>query len=118
MRRPGPMDDTSFAICGVCGDEHDCGFGYAPDNSNTILWACTECLPIAPHVYGVVSVKMSRYAADARDAAGRAGGAYLEKVGTTDLGSLTREQWDTFLETLFRARASALRILFAGHVVP
>ena len=110
------MDDTSFAICGVCGEEHDCGLGFAPDGASTILWSCTECLDIAPHVYGVVGMKMSRYAAEAREKAGAAGGEYLEKIGQTDLGKLTPDQWSAFLDTLFRARSSALRILYAGHV--
>lgn len=112
------MDDPSFAICGVCGDEHDCGLGYAPNGKDRILWACTECLDIAPHVYGVVGMKGSFYGREARDKAGEMGGAYLEKIGKTDLGAMTETEWREFLDVLFRARADALRRMYAGHVAP
>ncbi len=35
-----------------------------------------------------------------RDRAGKAGGAYLESIGKYDLTKLTKEEWDTFVETI------------------
>lgn len=118
MKRSGPMDDASFAICGVCGGEHDCGLGYAPNGKDQILWACTECLDIAPHVYGVVGMKSSFYSQQARDKAGEAGGAYLERIGKFSLAELTQDEWREFLDVLFKTRAEHLRFLYAGHVAP
>lgn len=113
-----PTDDLSFPICGVCGDHQETGLGYCPNGKDRILWCCRDCLEIAPHVYGVVKVKQSFYAAEARDKAGEAGGAYLEKIGKFSLAELTLDEWREFLDILFRERADRLRSLYAGHVPP
>ena len=42
-------------------------------------------------------------------AGGKAGGAYLESIGKTDLTVLTKVEWDTFLRTIEAARSQALR---------
>lgn len=111
-----PMSDTSFALCGVCGDEHDCGLGYAPDGENKILWCCRECLDIAPHVYGVVPLKASLYGVLARDYAGVKAGSYLESLGKTDLAVLAPEEWGHFLDVIIKERSLEIRRLYAGHV--
>ena len=118
MKPLGPMDDKDFILCGICGEENDTGMGYAPDGKNKILWCCRECMEIAPHVYGVIPVKASFYAKEARDRASLEGGLFLEKIGKTDLATLTEQEWNDFLDTLFRARAFEFRRLYAGHVPP
>ena len=118
MTAPAPTADLSFATCGICGDEHDCGLGYSPWGKDHILWACTDCLPIARDVYGVVLVKSKVYARAARDHAGQIGGAYLEKIGKFSLAELSEEEWTRFLDLLFVARADKLRELYVKHVAP
>lgn len=112
------LRDLSFALCGVCGDEHDCGFGYAPDDKSKIMWTCTECIPIAQHVYGAPPMEISRYKTLAIKKGGEKAGEYLEQIGKFSLAELTEDEWFEFLRTFDRARAQALRDLMAEYATP
>jgi hypothetical protein len=110
--------DTSFAICGVCGDEHDCGFGYAPTPNDKIMWTCTQCIPLGKGVYAMKQAERSAVDQQARDHAGAKGGEYLESIGRMDLGSLAPDEWTTFLDILFREKAAEMRRLYKNICPP
>jgi hypothetical protein len=42
-------------------------------------------------------------------AGGEAAGAYLDRIGKTDLATLTEAQWGEFCGTLFKATCAAMR---------
>ena len=44
---------------------------------------------------------------------GKAGGAYLESFGRTDLALLTEDEWDTFVEVIVTGYCDYLRELAA-----
>ena len=44
---------------------------------------------------------------------GKAGGAYLDNLGRTDLAQLTEEEWDTFVEVIVTGYCDHLRDLEA-----
>ena len=44
---------------------------------------------------------------------GKAGGAYLDSLGQTDLAQLTEEEWDTFVEVIVTGYCDHLRELAA-----
>lgn len=53
--------------------------------------------------------KMEQYERDAAAEGGNAGGAYLDRIGKTDLASLTRDEWVEFCSLIFTGAAEALR---------
>lgn len=44
---------------------------------------------------------------------GKAGGAYLDNLGRTDLAQLTEDEWDTFVEVIVTGYCDHLRDLAA-----
>ncbi len=110
--------DTSFALCGVCGGEHDCGLGYAPTPFSRIMWICRECIPLGKKVYAMKSTERSATDLQARDHAGRKGGEFLEQLGRFSLTDLTVTEWEDFLDILFREKAAEMRRLYKDICPP
>ncbi|MBX9757231.1 MAG: hypothetical protein K2Y29_00530 [Beijerinckiaceae bacterium] len=110
--------DASFALCGVCGDEHDCGFGYAPDDKSRVMWTCRACIEVAPDCYGAPPMEISAHKTEAIKTGGEKAGEYLQSIGKFDLSQLTPDEWFLFLQTFDRARAQALRDLMAAYAPP
>jgi|GEM_PF-2818745 len=113
--------NTSFAICGVCGGEHDNGFGYAPNDKSRILWACNECLAEAPHVYGVAMKDVStrrRYELQARTDALAALGEYLLALGKTDFMDLEEKEAGEAFDVSLKAYRDSLRKALVEHAPP
>ena len=116
--------DTAFAICGVCGGEHDNGFGYTPGGMNAelpIMWTCDACLPVAAQVYGVAmqdSRSRRRYELQARDDALAAMGETLLAMRKTDFMDLDQEEARTVMDTAIKAYQDSLREAFKNHAPP
>jgi len=112
------LDDLSFAVCGVCGGDQDSGFGYAPDEKHKIMWTCTECLPVASHVYGVPMSSKRKFEQDARKEAIAAIGQTLLGLRKTDFMELTEEEALTVFAEALKAYQDALREALKNHAAP
>jgi len=53
--------------------------------------------------------KMEQFEREAAAEGGNAGGQYLDRIGKTDLASLTREEWEEFCALIFIGACDALR---------
>jgi hypothetical protein len=53
--------------------------------------------------------KMEQFEREAIMSGGAKAGAYLDSIGKSDLATMTREEWATFCETLWREACDALR---------
>ena len=82
------------------------------------MWTCKECIEVAQLVYGVPEMERAAHDAEARDNAGEKAGAYLEKIGKSDLATLTQEEWRAFLDTFRREWSSQMRRLGASCAPP
>lgn len=112
------MIDTSFAQCGVCGEENDNGFGYSPGGFAKIMWVCSECMPIAKDVYGAPQMQKKMFTEDAIKYGATKAGEYLEKIGKTDCSTITAEEWFEMFRIAERERALELRRLMASLCPP
>ena len=95
--------------CAICKHDLNGGtFGWAPGRTQPTVWACSlECAALVPKLYGRNDL-MTEIEKDARVAAGQVAGQYLDGIGKTDLGELTDEEWQGFLNKLFEAYHSTL----------
>ena len=92
-------------------------FGFAPGVMARTVWACSQrCIDLAAKLYGKEAT-MTEHEKQARQDAGKVAGSYLDKIGKTDLGALSKEEWDTFLEALFETYHEGL-IELAGKEAP
>jgi hypothetical protein len=104
-----PIRDLSIAICAVC-QRPGCGYAYTPDGTRP-KWLCDDpdCFILASAVIDMPSSEARKAAVEARIKGGEAAGAYLEKIGKTDLADMTREEWLDFLLTYDNARSDFLK---------
>lgn len=112
------LDDLSFATCGVCGGEHDNGYGWAPSEKHKIMWTCDACLPIASHVYGVPMTAKKKYEQDARRDAIAAMGQALLGLRKTDFMDLDEEEALAVFAEALKAYQDALREALKNHAPP
>lgn len=87
--------------CAVCRREAR-GFGFDPELGRVHGRpgrACSmRCLDLLSEVCGMIDPTPNERAAIAHG--GAMGGEYLESIGRTDLVSLSREEWLTFVEAV------------------
>lgn len=60
---------------------------------------------------------LAHHEKDAVRKGGEIAGAYLDKIGKTDLAQMTPEEWRIFCETLFTTACDALRV-YADDRIP
>lgn len=110
--------------CEVCRrDRSGLGFydpGQGPFISKAVQHACSmACLDIIHHYWRTGEVlNPTHYEKEALATAGDKAGEYLESIGKTDLAQLTREEWATFLNTVFGTATDELRRLAEENAVP
>ena len=80
-------------------------------NKPMVQFCCIECA----RLYMTKNLTASEEAAAAKG--GEEAGAYLDKIGKTDLARLTGEEWAQFCQTLFVASCAELRRM-ADDCVP
>lgn len=105
------------ATCILCG-RRPSGFGYAPSDSHPVGWACWVHLPQAETVYKLPHTTLDAYEQIALREAGDAAGAYLDKLGQTDLALLTPEEWLIFRKTLLEEFGTSMRKQIDVHGAP
>jgi hypothetical protein len=112
------IPDLSAAVCFVCQSPGD-GLAFTPSGKSP-KWLCDspDCLALASSVYAMPSKESRKVQHEARLSAGAAAGAYLERIGKTDLAELTPDEWQAFLTTYDNARADHMRRLAAEWAPP
>lgn len=79
----------SFRAPGLKGKE-------GPATVNFCSFECSETFMMAR----VAKIELTRDEDAAAVAGGKAAGAYLEKIGKTDLAAMTKDEWEEFCRTL------------------
>lgn len=102
---------TIYGVCGVCAS-HARGYGYAPASPRNAppVWVCDDpdCLSIARQTYHMTQKNYDECEAKATRDAGQAAGALLDKIGKTDLATLTEEEWMLFCRQMIATYRSQL----------
>jgi len=115
---PGPSLDPTFAVCGVCGGDHDCGLGYSPDGRRDILWTCKACVEVGAKVYGVPLIHRNRWGQESRDHAGTVAAEYLQSIGKFDFCDLSLDETRRFFDVFLKAFQDNLRKMAMDHEAP
>ena len=63
-----------------------------------------------------MQVDMAEFEREAAISGGEKGGAYLDEIGTSDLASLTKEEWGEFCARVFAGACDALRARAADEI--
>lgn len=92
--------------CAVCGRAGG-GIAFtAPDTrADFCSFQCSEVYMVAR----AAKIELTRDESTAAIAGGKAAGAYLEKIGKTDLAALTKTEWTVFCETMLGAAYADLQ---------
>jgi hypothetical protein len=103
--------------CFVCRRRAD-GIGTGgTQEGRRIGWLCRECADIGAKAYAMPARAWDEYETRALATAGAVAGAYLERIGQTDLARLYPETWAEFLRVALDAFGSAIRReVFRGAV--
>ena len=112
--------DREPVICGVCRRRATTGLGWAGRQGHPVLWLCDDpdCGQAARSVYEMPTAKLDEFERQARDAAGKKAGAYLDGIGKTDLATLTKEEWAGFLDQVVVGFEDELRRIFKAYAAP
>ena len=92
--------------CFVCRRRAD---GIGIGNEKRVGWMCSECASVGKVVYHMPDREFDIYEQRAIERAGEKAGDYLDTLGKTDLGNLTKTEWRLFLNTVVRAFGDAIR---------
>lgn len=103
----------SDRVCFVCA-RPAIGYGYTPPRTKSvdqIAFCCDdpECLAIASRTYSMTQLEFGRIDQLAAGDGGEKGGEYLDKIGKTDLATLTEEEWQQFLLAVVGGYRDALK---------
>jgi len=111
--------DPEPVICGVCR-RRAYGYGYAGRQGRAILWTCDDpdCWSVSRSVYEMPKSSLDEFEKAARDDAGALAGQYLDRIGKSDLGALTKEEWQTFLHQVLVGFEDSLRRRFLENAAP
>lgn len=109
--------------CSVCGRARR-GYGFQPPRPDVFAdlpprqFACSMiCLEILYRKAGKV-FSLNHFENQAIDAASEQAGGYLERIGKTDLSTLSAEEWLAFLQIVFVTATSTIQRLSNDQAVP
>lgn len=111
--------------CCVCRGP-DGGIGYFPNvaklrrllKPHEITWVCDDDLHLAKAVHHMSKPVLSRIEEECLEAGMECAGAYLDRIGHTDLALLTREQILTVFAAFEEGRGRAMREKLEVHAAP
>ena len=102
----------SDRVCAVCA-RPAIGYGYAPKFTKVvdIAWCCDdpECLAIARDSYTMKQTEFTRLDSLATEEGGALGGAFLDRIGKTDLATMTQDEWQEFCRQIIAGYRTALK---------
>lgn len=109
----------SINLCAVCrGQAWE--QGYKPSRHENGIWACRDplCASLLKKVWTMPKETLDAYEHMAALAAGDDAGAYLDGIGKTDLGALSREEWTEFLGMVVVGFQSHMRRMIEAGEAP
>ena len=100
-------------VCAICR-RNATGFVYASGlgTKKPVAWVCddAECLRLARDSYTALQRNFSRWESLAAQQGGKEAGEFLEKIGKTDLATLTIDEWCEFCRRLIAGYRSGLKL--------
>lgn len=109
--------------CAICR-RAESGVGYAPPGRRKkgtplqVTWCCKSDIELGRAVHHLPQDILSRIERESVSAAGDDAGAYLDKIGKTDLATLSREEWEEFLNTFLNGFGEHMRKRLATETAP
>ena len=106
-------DFKANVVCAVC-HRHAMGVGMPVGSwgwNRPIAWVCEEpiCNSVLLKVTTMAWRALDDIEADSIASAGDVAGDYLQRLGKTDLGDLSREEWLRFLKIVLTAYGDQMR---------
>lgn len=76
-----------------------------------LAWVCNdpECIQIARNTYDMKQIEFHRIDELATQDGGNEAGAYLDKIGKTDLAQLSEQEWQEFCRAMVGGYRTALK---------
>jgi hypothetical protein len=113
--RPTSVQTQNYnpSTCFCCG-RHAMGVGVG--NKFEPKFLCELCIMIIEQIKAVTN--WDHYELLAVERGGEAAGAYLDRIGKTDLATLTQEEWGFFLREVIAGFGTALRKIVKNREVP
>ena len=109
--------DKINVVCSVC-QRHALALGAAAGKGRNppTAWVCEEasCLSLLGKVAAMPARELNSYEAFALSDAGDDAGEYLQRLGKTDLGDLSREEWLRFLAIVLTSYGDHMRARLAS----
>lgn len=99
-----------------CCRRRDDGIGAM--RGRRIVWSCNDHIHLAQGALSMPKRELDTLEQRALSAAGDAAGAYLDRIGKTDLASLDEVQWVTFLRTVVDTFGADLAERLSSHEAP
>jgi hypothetical protein len=107
----------SCAVCGRAGRGFGVNVRWGPDKGTALAACSMRCLDIAA-LEGRNMFKLNHYENQAIEAASDKAGAYLDRLGKTDLATMTGDEWRELLQTVFIASTAEIQRLTDENSVP
>jgi hypothetical protein len=120
MSRVNRFSTVKPTCCAVCR-RRATWVGYAPKPQHEpIIWLCDHagCHRGARRIYAMPTSTLDAFEIGAALEAAAGAGAYLEKLGTTDLALLSDSEWREFLRLMFTNYEQVLRRKILGDEPP
>ena len=114
---------VQLGCCAVCRRAEE-GAGYSTPGRHRqpsparITWVCNRDIGFAKTVHNMAKETLTRIEERALEAAGDAGGAYLDALGKTDLAALTKPEWINFIERMIDGFGASMRDQLAAYEAP
>jgi hypothetical protein len=105
-RSNGPLN--FIGACQFCKRRHD-NIGYAPSDRHPVTWLCWECVRKGRAIYRMKTLELDDYEQNAIVGGGEVAGAFLDKIGKTDLAQLTEDEWFHFLGHFLTGYSDTMR---------
>lgn len=103
-----PVESPSYP-CAVC-NRASVGFAFsAPGTGAPPVFFCSMCCSEVWMVAHRKKIELTRDETAAALAGGKAAGAWLDELGRTDMGQLSRPEWAEFCKRLTRGYLEALQ---------
>ena len=97
-------EDEQGGLCPCCRVRQTVSIRYHPKSGMPYIWLCEniKCMEAKERIYAMSDRDYEENVEKALWIGGQAGGAYLDKIGKTDLATLTNEEYLIYLKTILR----------------
>lgn len=109
---------TQPSVCSICGRRCFATGVLVSHRPIKFAWGCVDHLSVLERAKTVQQRTYDHWEMKAIEAAGDDAGAYLDKIGKTDLGQLTGEEWAEFCRTMCLAFGPRLAQIISSDEAP